>query len=357
MMKPVENDKFTKGIVPPPAILFMGMAAIIAFVFLLLLSLGSVHIPLKSVFSILTGKGSEMLVWERIVLNLRLPKTITAVLAGMALSISGLQMQTLFRNPLAGPFVLGISSGASLGVAIFVLAANLVGSAMSLGFEFLGEFGIVIAATLGASSVLILILAVSFRIRNTLTLLIVGIMFGYATGGIVNILLYFSNPHNIQSYIVWTFGSFRGVTWNQAGILIPIVAVGMCLAITTVKSLNAMLLGDAYARSLGLNVKRVRVVTVFSTALLAGSVTAFCGPIGFLGIAVPHLCRGLFSTSDHRTLVPAVAGMGAVIALCSELIAQLPGSQYSLPLNAITALFGAPVVIWVVLRQRSSMVS
>lgn len=318
--------------------------------FLLSLTLGSVKIPLVDILQILTGGEPARETWATIVWKFRLPKALTAVLAGAALSVSGLQMQTLFRNPLAGPSVLGINAGASLGVAVVVLATGVGGSVLLAGLGIPGDFGIVVAASLGAALVMGLVLAFARRVE-TMTLLILGLLFSYGISALVTILLYFSIPERIQAYISWTFGSFGGVTWSQMKVMLPVVLAGLVVAALLAKSLNALLLGEGYAQTLGLDVRRVRWWVVVSTAVLSGTITAFCGPIIFLDVAVPHLCRGLFRTSDHRILIPTCILLGAILALIADLIAQLPGSQLTLPLNAVMSLLGVPVVIWVILRQ------
>jgi iron complex transport system permease protein len=321
-------------------------------VFLLSLAVGSVNIPLGDVLRILTGGEPARATWGTIVLDFRLPKALTALLAGAALGVSGLQMQTLFRNPLADPYVLGISAGASLGVAVVVLLTGTTGAVLLAGLGLAGDFGLVAAACLGSGIVLALVLLAAGRVRSVMTLLILGLMIGFMTGAFVSLLMYFSIADRIQRYIAWTFGSFGGVTWRQLPILAPAVLIGLLGAVALGKSLNALLLGEAYARSMGLNVQRARLGIIATTALLSGAVTAFCGPIAFLGIAVPHLCRTLFGTSDHRLLIPASMMMGGLVALVADLVAQATGSQIVLPLNAITALIGAPVVIWIVLHRR-----
>lgn len=331
-----------------------GLAAAVLGLFVLSISLGSVRIPLGDVLTILVGGVPQKATWANIVLNFRLPKALTAVLAGAALASAGLQMQTLFRNPLAGPFVLGISSGASLGVALVVLGAGGSGLTLLAGLGLLGELGVAVAASLGSALVLGIVLLAARRVGSTVTLLILGLMVGYATSALVSVLLYFSIAERIQAYVTWTFGSFGSVTWKQLRILGPAVLIGLAAAHLLGKPLNALLLGETYARSMGVNVQRARLWIIFSASLLAGVVTAFCGPIAFLGVAVPHLCRGLFNTADHRLLLPAVTFMGAALALVADLVAHLPGSQISLPLNAITALVGAPIVTWIILRQRSA---
>jgi len=323
------------------------------FMFLLSISLGSVDIPVADVIAILTGSEPQRATWTAIVLKFRLPKALTAVLAGAALSTAGLMMQTLFRNPLAGPFVLGISSGASLGVALVVLSAGVGGVTLLAGLGAFGSLGIAVAASLGAGLVLSLVVLVSRRVDSTMTLLILGLMFGYATSALVSVLLYFSDAERVQAYISWTFGTFSNVTWSQMRILMPTVLFALILAYFLAKPLNALLLGEAYARSMGLTVDRARFWIIVSSAILGGVITAFCGPIIFLGVAVPHLCRSIFGSSDHRVLLPAVMLLGAILALAADLVAHLPGSQITLPLNAITSLIGAPVVIWVVLSQRN----
>ena len=331
----------------------VALAIGLGVLFLLSISLGSVRIPVADVVTILTGGEPAKATWADIVLKFRLPKAITATLAGAALAVAGLQMQTLFRNPLADPYVLGISAGAGLGVALVVLLAGASGVAFLAGLGTWGDFGIALAASLGAALVLLLVIAVARRVSNSMTLLILGLMFGYITGAVVSVLLYFSAAERIQSYILWTFGTFGTVTWGQMKIFAPSLLLALAAAGLMAKPLNALLLGETYARSMGLPVVRTRNLIIGSAAVLAGVVTAFCGPIAFLGIAVPHLCRSLFDTSDHRLLLPSVMLMGAVLALAADLIAYMPGSQITLPLNAVTALIGAPVVIWVILRQRN----
>lgn len=328
------------------------LAAGLVGMFLISLAAGSVSIPLDEIVRVLLGGEASREAWTNIILKFRLPKAITAALAGAALSAAGLQMQTLFRNPLADPFVLGISSGASLGAALVVLIAGAPGVALLAGLGLMGDLGIAGAASLGALLVLILVMIAARRVGNVVTLLILGLMVGYMVSAFVSLLLFFAIPERIQAYINWTFGTFGGVTWNQLPILVPVIGVGLVIAYALNKPLNALLLGENYARSMGVNVLVVRRWVVVSTALLAGVVTAFCGPIGFLGIAVPHLCRVLLGTADHRVLIPAGALLGGIVALGADLIAQVPGSQIVLPLNAVTALFGAPVVVWLILRSR-----
>nr|MBN1229346.1 iron ABC transporter permease [Anaerolineae bacterium] len=334
----------------------IGLLAVLALIFLVSLAVGSVSIPLRDVLAILLGGDPAKATWMTIVLDFRLPRAITAALAGAALGVAGLQMQTLFRNPLADPFVLGISSGASLGVALVVLATSGMlaagGTTLLSGLGLLGNFGVTVAASIGAAAVMVIVMLASQRVP-TMTLLILGLMFGYITGAVVSILVYFSIADRIQTYIAWTFGSFSGTTWKELKVFIPVLVLGIGMAQVMVKALNALLLGENYARSMGLAVRRARFWSIASTSLLAGAVTAFCGPISFLGIAVPHLCRSLLNTSDHRVLVPAVTLLGGILALVADLIARVPGADLVLPLNAIMALIGAPIVIWVILRQRN----
>lgn len=336
-------------------VIALGLFPLLLAAFGLSLSFGSVHIPLGDLVDILTGGDASVSAWAIIVHTIRLPKALTAVLAGAALSASGLQMQTLFRNPLADPFVLGINAGASLGVAIVVLAVGSVGGVLIAGLGILGDLGLVAAASLGAGAVLGCVLLISARVQSAMTLLILGLMFGYAAGALVGILIYFAIPEQIQSYILWTFGSFGSVTWRQMPVFSAAIFTGLSLAFLCVKPLNALLLGENYARSMGLNVKRARVWILVNASLLSGATTAFCGPIAFLGLAVPHLCRSLLHTSDHRVLMPAVTCLGATLALLADLIAHLPGSPYALPLNAVTSLIGAPIVIGFILRRKNAI--
>ena len=320
--------------------------------FLLSLALGSVSIPLENVLRILLGGTPDKASWRTIIFNFRLPKAITATLAGAALATSGLQMQTLFRNPLADPFVLGVSSGASLGVALVMLSVGASTGKLLGSLGLYGDVSLVLAASLGSGLVLGIVLLVARRVQSMLTLLIMGLMLGYLTSALVSLLIHFSLPERIQAFSLWSAGSFSGVTWDQLLPFATALGIGLAIAHLLPKALNALLLGEAYARSLGLNVARTRRWLIFSASLLAGTVTAFCGPIGFLGVATPHLCRVLFRTADHRVLLPTSALLGATLALLADLLAQLPGSQSILPLNVVTSLFGVPVVIWVLLRQQ-----
>lgn len=339
---------FRAGWLPVLGGLLLGLVA----VFLLTLAVGSVSIPLDEIITVLLGGEASRESWTNIVLKFRLPKAVTAIAAGAALGTSGLLMQTFFRNPLAGPFILGISSGASLGAAIVVLGTGAVGSVVLAGAGLRGDVLLIVGASAGAGLTMLVVMLVARQVRNTMTLLIVGLMFGYLTSALVSLLLFFSIPERIQSYINWTFGTFGGTSWTQLQLMLPVVFVGLLIAGALAKSLNALLLGERYAQSMGLNVGHTRLLIVFTTALLAGSVTAFCGPIGFIGIAVPHLARSVLRTSDHRVLVPSTLMLGAITALLAAIVAEVPGSSIILPLNAVTALIGAPVVIWVILRRR-----
>lgn len=333
--------------------LMLGLLALLIGAFLLKLALGSVSIPLSDVVAVLRGGEASKSAWQTIILDYRLPQAMTAILAGAALAISGLLMQTLFRNPLADPFILGISSGASLGVAIVVLMVGSVTTTLLTGLTFIGDLGLAVAASIGSGIVMLIVILVARRVASGMTLLILGLLFSYLTSAVVSLLLYFSIPERIQAYINWTFGSYSSVTWDQLFIMLPTVFVGLTAAFLMCKPLNLLLLGEDYAWSMGVNTKRLRLGIVLTASILAGTVTAFCGPIGFIGIAVPHLCRSLFNTSDHRLLIPGAILTGAVVSIGASLVASLPGSNIVLPINAVTAFIGAPVVIWVILNRRN----
>ncbi|TVR23946.1 MAG: iron ABC transporter permease [Anaerolineaceae bacterium] len=335
----------------PLALIGLGLLAVVVFLFSL--SLGSVNITLHDTLTVLLGGEPERASATRIIHNVRIPQAITAAFAGAALGVSGLLMQTFFRNPLAGPFVLGISSGASLGVALVILGTGAFSVPVIVGLGVRGDLVVAFASSVGAGLTMMAVLFVAGRVGNSLTLLILGVMFGYLTGAVVSLLLYFSVPQQVDAYVSWSFGTFGRVTTAQLHILIPAVVVGLGLAALLTKSLNALLLGEGYARSMGLNVRLVRWTVIAATGILAGVVTAFCGPVSFIGMAVPHLCRSLLNTSDHRMLLPACVLMGAAVAMLAGLIARVPGSHIILPLNAVTALIGAPVVVWVILKQNN----
>ncbi len=329
---------------------FIVLFAFLGIAILLNLSLGSVNIPLKEVISGLLGGETSKESWDYIIKDYRLPKALTAILAGGGLAVSGLLMQTLFRNPLAGPFVLGLSSGASLGVAILILGAGAFGGFM--GGVLLSEWSLVLASAIGSFIVLLAVLAITFRIKDTMAILIIGLMFGSVTSAVVAVLSYFSNAEQLQQFIFWSFGSLGNQSWNGVLILSLCTILGLFLSVFSSKSLNALLLGENYAKSMGLKIKKTTLVVVLATSILAGSVTAFAGPIAFVGLAVPHLVRQFIKTSDHIILIPAVLLCGSILMLLCDTIAQLPFSEYTLPINAITSLVGAPVVIWLLIRKR-----
>lgn len=282
-------------------------------------------------------------------MDFRFPRAIVAVISGMALAISGLEMQTYFRNPLAGPYVLGISAGASLGVALLIMGLSLISLPVSSGIN---QWYIVIAAWTGAGLVMVLILAVSARINDITTILILGILFGSITMAFVSILQYFSSDTEVKTFIIWTLGSLGNVTRQQLNIMVPSIIAGIILAFLSIKSLNLLLLGEQYAKSMGVNIHMARLLVFISTSILAGTITAFCGPIGFIGIVVPHIARMIFSSSDHRILIPGTLVLGAVAMIISDIISQLPGSQQVLPINSVTSMLGVPVVIWIILRKQ-----
>lgn len=316
--------------------------------FALNLSLGSVRIPLAEIWKILlTGKSSEP-VFLDIVRDFRLTKALTCVLAGAALAGAGLQMQTLFRNALAGPDVLGLSSGASLAVALLFMSPALGVSMLSAPHPFL----LSAAASIGCICVLTVMLFVARKLQDHVSLLIVGLMVGALTSSIVSILQYLSKAEEMQVYILWTFGSLGGLNWIEVQLLAIILVAGAGLAFTQVKSLNAWLLGDHYARTLGVNVRRARLLIIISASILTGGVTAFCGPIAFVGLAVPHLTRLLINSHNHKVLLPAVLVGGSILLLFCDIVSHLPGSTYVLPVNALTAMIGAPVVIWIIIRNK-----
>ncbi len=335
--------------------ILLGIIILLIFIFLFLnMVLGSVEIPMRSVWNILTGTGEEPTTWQNIIWKSRCPQALTALVAGAGLSISGLQMQTVFRNPLAGPSVLGISSGASLGVAFVVLFSGSIGGIALSHLGFIGEVALSIAAIIGSLSVMALIVYVSHKVKGNVTLLIIGVMIGYLANAIIGILKYFSVEEDIKAYVIWGLGSFSRVSGNQMMLFVSIMAVLIPLSFLLVKTLNLLLLGDGYARNLGLNIKRARVLVIGCSGVLTAIVTAYCGPIVFLGLAVPHLCRAVFQTSDHRLLMPASMVMGAALALACNLIARMPGFEGALPVNSVTALIGAPVIASVLFRKRKN---
>lgn len=325
-------------------ILFISLSLLVFGLFLADLAWGSIHISVREIISVFQGKGSDGINSE-ILLNFRLPKAITAVLAGAALSVAGLMMQTLFRNSLADPYILGVSSGASLGVALVMMAA----SVLPVTFVSSG-WALIVAAIIGASVVLALVVGVSFRVQNAVSLLIVGLMFGTIAGSIVSVLQNFSNPDAIKLFVMWTFGSLSAVTWSYMQVLLPVSLVGFGMAFFLQKRLDGLLLGENYARGLGVSIVRTRFFIVVATGLLAGGITAFTGPIAFVGVAIPHIARGIFRTSTHKILMPATVLCGASLILVCDIISQIPA--YTLPINTISALFGAPIIIGIILKRR-----
>jgi len=329
---------------------FILLSVLLVLLGFLNISLGSVSIPFDEILTIVFGGEPSKDSWKTIILNFRVPKAITAILVGSGLSISGLLMQTLFRNPLAGPFVLGISSGASLGVALLILGSSAFGGYfLTISFS---SWGIAIAASTGSFLVLSAVIIAAQKIRNTMSILIIGLMFGSFTGAVISVLSYFSEAQQIQQYVFWSFGSLGNLTWNEITIFFSIYLVGMCGVFTIIKPLNSFLLGENYAKSLGINVRKSRIIILVITSLLTGVITAFSGPIAFIGLAVPHIAKLVFTTSNHKVLIPATAITGAIILLICDIIAQVPTSEFTLPINAITSLLGAPVVIWLLIRKK-----
>jgi iron complex transport system permease protein len=316
------------------------------------LASGSVLIPIQEVMGRFIGGEFSKSSWETIVIGYRIPKAFTAILAGIGLSLSGLQMQTFFRNPLAGPYVLGVSSGAGLGVALLIMAGSAFGWSMySGGF---GIWAVVLSATLGSILVLLLMSLTAWKVKDSMTLLIVGLMFGSAVSALISVLSYFSGADQLKMFTIWSMGSLGSTQPDQLVAFLVAVLLGLLPLLVNLKSFNAMLLGEAYAESMGVNVHRLRWAMIVSTGILAGSVTAFCGPIAFIGIAVPHMARLVFKTGDHWILFPASALIGAAVLLACDTISQLPGSAQTLPINAVTSLVGAPMVIWLILRRNFS---
>ncbi|MEM6799855.1 MAG: iron ABC transporter permease [Bacteroidota bacterium] len=350
-------EKARKNIWPelgPKWGLILALSLILLLFFLLDLFLGSVNISPAEVWTALFGTDANPTIEQNIIRKIRLPKALTAIFVGAGLSVAGLQMQTLFRNPLAGPSVLGISSGASLGVALLMFVLGGVGGFWGIGsLKIGGSAMLVLAASLGAGLIFFLILLLSLKIRDNVVLLILGIMMGFITSSLVSIWQYFSEPSQIQDYLIWTFGSLNGLNQSQLSILGICVGIGTLMAFILSKGLNMLLLGEEYAKSLGLHIKRMRIWVILSSSLLTGAITGFCGPIGFIGIAVPHLGRALFNTSDHRVLIPMTSLIGAIVMLACDIVSQLPGYSIALPINAVTALIGAPVVILIILRNRN----
>lgn len=333
------------------SILFFLLLLALLFSLLMNISLGQVAIPIKEVAKSLIGNHASKDTWEYIILNFRLPKAITAILVGMGLSISGLLMQTLFRNPMAGPYVLGLSSGSSLGVAFVILGAAFLPEFLSE--ILLSSYGIILASCLGSFLVLLLVLLVSQRLRDTMTILIVGLMFSSFTGAIVSVLTYFSTAEQLQRFTFWSLGSLGNVSFTNIIILSSCVFIGLFLSLLSIKSLDSLLLGENYAKSMGLNIKKSRYSIIFATSILAGSITAFAGPIAFIGLAVPHLAKLLFQTSNHKILFWATLLIGSILMLFCDTVSQMPGFDFTLPINAITSIIGAPIVIWLLIRKKN----
>ena len=330
-------------------IYFILLLLVMLICFMVNISLGSVSIPLEDTLNAIIGRTTKVDSWSYIIWNYRIPKAFTAILVGSGLALSGLLMQTLFRNPLAGPFVLGISAGASLGAALLILGSALF-SGIFLGM--VNDISLALASSIGSFLVLLAVMVVAAKVKDTMALLIIGLMFGSITTAVVSVLSYFSSAEKLQQYVYWSFGSIGNLSWNQLLLLLMIIAIGILISIFSIKPLNALLLGESYAKSLGVNMKRSRYSIIVATGLLAGGVTAFAGPIAFIGLAVPHLTRQIFNTTDHKVLVPAVLIYGAILMLICDTIAQMPNSASVLPINAITSIIGAPVVIWLLLRRR-----
>jgi len=329
---------------------FIVITVLLLFFCGLNISLGSVSIPLEEIFTVIFGGDASKSSWQTIIINYRIPKTFTAILVGSGLAISGLLMQTLFRNPLAGPFVLGISSGASLGVALLILGTGFI-SSLFIPIT-VSNWSLAIASSIGAFLVLLAVMVSANRIKNTMSILIIGLMFGSLTSAVISILSYFSSAEQIQQYQFWGFGSLGNLSWQELFIFSTIYIVAVFGTFTVIKPLNSLLLGENYAKSLGINIKRSRNLILLITCLLTGVITAFAGPIAFVGLAVPHIAKLIFTTSNHKILLPATAILGAIILLICDSISQLPNTAYSLPINAITSLFGAPIVIWLLIRKK-----
>ncbi len=330
-------------------LLFICFTLMVVVVFFLQLLLGSVAIPLNEVIRVLSGADTDNIAWRNIIIESRLPAALSALLAGAGLSVSGLQMQTMFRNPVAGPYVLGISAGASLGVAIFILAASAFGIHQ---IHLLSSWSIIMAAATGAVFIFFINFLISFRLSDVVAILIIGLMIGGGISALIEIMQSFSSNEALKNYVLWTFGSFRYVDLSQVFYLMLVVVAGIIFSFFLSKPLNLLLLGDTYAISSGLNIRSSKVLIVLCTSILAGSITAFCGPIGFVGLAVPHIARSVFKSADHKILTPACVVIGASICGLCNVLASSPGSDNILPVNAITSLLGAPVVIWIIISQR-----
>ena len=330
----------------------LGLSIIVFFILNLLL--GSVEIPMRDIFAILFRGENGNIIWTNIIMKSRLPQALTAMMAGAGLGVSGLLMQTVFRNPLAGPSVLGISSGASLGVACVVLLSGSNGGVALSKLGVIGEVTITLSAIIGSLMIMALIAMVSQKVRGNVTLLIMGVMIGYIANAIIGVLKFFSAEEDIRAYVIWGLGSFSRVSGGQTYVFVILMLILLPSAFFLIKTLNLLLLGDSYARNLGLNIKRARMIVIGCSGVLVAVVTAYCGPVIFLGLAVPHICRGIFHTSNHATILPATLLGGASLALLCNIIARLPGFEGALPVNSVTALVGAPVVMWVLFNRRKS---
>ena len=331
------------------SIQFVILGTLLILLFLVNIALGSVLIPIKAIIQIILGDDTVKKAWQYIILDYRIPKALAAIMTGSGLAVAGLMMQTLFKNPLAVPFVLGISSGASLGVAFFILCGIALGLS---AFVAPNGWGTILAASLGSFAVLSIVLLVASRVRDAMALLIIGLMFGSLTAAVVSILAYFSPAEELQRYMFWSFGSLGDISWEALGILSLCYFIGIILAFSVTKSLNSLLLGDHYAQTLGVSLQKSRFIILIATSILAGSLTAFVGPIAFVGLAVPHLIRQWFTASNHWTLMPACVLGGAVLMLFCDTLAQMPLFQFTLPINAITSIIGAPIVIWLLIRKK-----
>ena len=331
-------------------LLFTLLIIAVTFLFFTNISLGSVTIPFQDIFNGLLGKSMQKESWEIILYNFRLPKAITAILVGIGLATCGLLMQTLFRNPLAGPYVLGLSSGASLGVALIILGSGLLPA--SIAHYFLSGYGLILASGLGSFFVFMAVIIVANRIKDTMSILIVGLMFSSFTSAIVSILSYFSTAEQLQKYTFWAMGSISNLAWKDIIILSFLVVIGLLITLLVLKPLNALLLGERYAKSIGINFSKTKFLIIIATSILAGSITALVGPIAFIGLAVPHIAKLIFKTSNHFILFGSTLLIGALVMLICDTIAQLPGNDITLPINAITSIFGAPVVVWLLLCKR-----
>lgn len=328
--------------------LFILLSFLLIVLFVLDIFTGNADISFKDGFNALfSTSGNE--ITDEIIFNYRLPKAITALIAGSALSVAGLLMQTLFRNPLAGPDVLGISSGAGLGVALLTL---LNGTVIHQIIAPLGSMAQVIAAIAGASLTLLLVLAVSVKIKDTVTILVLGMIFGYVAGSAITILQSFANPDALKVFVTWTFGSLGAITWNKMPLFVILTVIGICITFLMQKTLNSLLLGNSYASSIGLNIKRTQLVVITITSVITGTVTAYTGPIAFIGVAMPHFARALFGTVNHKTIIPATILTGSILMLVCDIVSQLPVSNRTLPINAVTAIFGAPMIVWIILKRK-----